>query len=213
VTIQASPDRVWEAIGNFQDMSWHPAVVRTEGANGNAPEATRKLTLQGGGTIDEVLAKHEPAQKSYSYRITAVDVKVLPVTNYSSTLAVVPAAGGSTTVEWRGAFYRGYPNNDPPPELNDEAAMKTVSAVYRAGLVSRLLRAALLAALALAAALPIGPAADEAFVTDQPGNAVAVVDLDRMAVVARLPSRARPREWRWRQTARRPSSRAPTGRS
>ena len=63
MTIQASPDRVWEAFGNFQDMSWHPAVVRTEGANGNAPEATRKLTLQGGGTIDEVLAKHEPAQK------------------------------------------------------------------------------------------------------------------------------------------------------
>lgn len=134
VTIGASPDRVWEAIGNFQDMSWHPAVTRTEGANGNAADATRKLTLQGGGTIDEVLAKHEPAARSYSYRITAVDVKVLPVTNYSSTLVVLPAAGGGSTVEWRGAFYRGYPNNDPPAELNDEAAMKAVSGVYRAGL-------------------------------------------------------------------------------
>jgi hypothetical protein len=61
-------------------------------------------------------------------------VKVLPVTNYSSTITVTPAEGGKSTVEWRGAFYRGYPNNDPPPELNDEAAVKAVSGVYRAGL-------------------------------------------------------------------------------
>ena len=133
VTIGAPPDRVWEVIGNFQDMSWHPAVTRTEGANGNAADATRRLTLQG-GTIDEVLAKHEPAARSYSYRITAVDVKVLPVTNYSSTLVVAARPGGGSTVEWRGAFYRGYPNNDPPAELNDEAAMEAVSGVYGAGL-------------------------------------------------------------------------------
>jgi hypothetical protein len=133
VTIAVPPDRVWAVIGNFQDMGWHPAVEKTEGQGGNGPEAKRKLTLKGGGTIDEELSKFEPDQRSYSYRITQVDVKVLPVTNYSSTITVSSAAGGST-VEWRGAFYRGYPNNDPPPELNDEAAQKAVSAVYRAGL-------------------------------------------------------------------------------
>ena len=37
-------------------------------------------------------------------------------------------------MEWRGAFYRGYLNNDPPAELNDEAAVAAVSGVYRAGL-------------------------------------------------------------------------------
>ena len=26
VTISAAPERVWAVIGNFQDMSWHPAV-------------------------------------------------------------------------------------------------------------------------------------------------------------------------------------------
>ena len=31
-------------------------------------------------------------------------------------------------------LYRGYPNNDPPPEFNDEAAIKAVGEVYRAGL-------------------------------------------------------------------------------
>jgi hypothetical protein len=73
---------------------------------------------------------------SYSYRIDNVDVKVLPVNNYFATIAVLAASGGKSKVEWRGAFYRGYPTNDPPPELNDDAALKAVSGIYRAGLDS-----------------------------------------------------------------------------
>ena len=61
------------------------------------------------------------------------DVKVLPVKNYSSILSV-KGEGDKSTVEWRGAFYRGFMNNDPPPELNDEAAKKAVTGVYRTGL-------------------------------------------------------------------------------
>ena len=71
---------------------------------------------------------------SYSYRITEVDVEVLPVTNYSSHLTVKPQDGGGALVEWRGAFYRGYPNNDPPEHLNDAASIAAVSGVYQAGL-------------------------------------------------------------------------------
>lgn len=134
VEINAPADKVWAAIGNFQDMSWHPAVDKSEGQGGNAVDATRTLTLKGGGTIEEVLYKFEPEQKSYSYRIQQVDVKVLPVTNYSSTLIVIPVDDTHSKVEWRGAFYRGYPNNDPPPELSDEAAVAAVTGVYRGGL-------------------------------------------------------------------------------
>lgn len=134
VEINAPPAKVWAAIQNFADMGWHPAVAKTEGQGGNAVDATRKLTLQGGGTIDEVLYKYEAEKMSYSYRITAVEVTVLPVTNYSSTITVKPVGADKSLVEWRGAFYRGYPNNDPPPELSDEAAIKAVSGVYRAGL-------------------------------------------------------------------------------
>lgn len=134
VEINAPAEKVWAAIGNFQDMTWHPAVTANTGKGGNDIDATRHLTLQGGGTIDEVLYKFEPEQKSYSYRITEVDVKVLPVTNYSSTLTVTPIDATHSKVEWRGAFYRGYPNNDPPPELNDDAAIAAVTAVYRGGL-------------------------------------------------------------------------------
>lgn len=134
IVIDAPADKVWAAMGNFQDMSWHPAVQKTEGTGGNTPDsATRLLTLGPGATIEEALIKFEPVGKSYSYRITNVDVKVLPVTNYSSTITVKPD-GAKSIVEWRGAFYRGFPNNDPPAELNDEAAVKAVTGVYRLGL-------------------------------------------------------------------------------
>ncbi|AFL51667.1 hypothetical protein ABIE78_002480 [Sinorhizobium fredii] len=136
VDVAAAPDAVWAVIGNFQNMSWHPAVFSTTGQGGNALDATRVLTLKEaeGPTISEVLYKYDAAKMSYSYRITDVDVSVLPVTNYSAHLTVTPKAGGGSHIEWKGAFYRGYPNNDPPANLNDEAALAAVGAVYKAGL-------------------------------------------------------------------------------
>ncbi|MEM8728674.1 MAG: SRPBCC family protein [Pseudomonadota bacterium] len=134
--VAANPDDVWAAIGDFQDMSWHPAVAQNTGENGNEIDATRLLVLAGDGdpTIAEVLYKYSAEKMSYSYRITEVSVDVLPVTNYSSHLTVKPRDGGGSIVEWRGAFYRGYPNNDPPENLNDAAAVAAVTGVYEAGL-------------------------------------------------------------------------------
>jgi hypothetical protein len=135
VEVNAPAAKVWAVIGNFQDMSWHPAVEKTEGTGGNEPDvAKRQVTLKGGGELDEELTRYEPDEFSYSYFLPHVDVKVLPVNNYSSTITVIPEGDDKSKVEWRGAFYRGYPNNDPPPELNEEAAIKAVTAVYRAGL-------------------------------------------------------------------------------
>jgi len=135
IHIDAPPGKVWATIRDFHDMSWFPGVAKTTGAGGNEPDvAKRQLTLDSGATIDESLSEYDTGAMSYSYRIDNVDVKVLPVNNYSSTIIVLPAEAGKSTVEWRGAFYRGYPNNDPPPELNDAAALKAVGKVYRAGL-------------------------------------------------------------------------------
>ncbi len=137
IVIDAPPAKVWDTIKDFHDLTWFSGVAKTTGEGGNEPDAAkRQITLDNGATIDESLYKYDAEEKSYSYRIDTVDVKVLPVNNYSSTIAVLPAEGGKSTVEWRGAFYRGYPNNDPPPELNDEAAIKAVTAVYRKGLES-----------------------------------------------------------------------------
>lgn len=131
--IAAPPEKVWALVSNFQDMSWHPAVVSTEGTNGNEPGATRTLTLGNGGKIHEKLEKYDGDKHTLFYRIEEVDVAVLPVTNYSSWINVKPADGGSV-ITWKGAFYRGYPNNDPPPELSDQAAVDAVTGVYEGGL-------------------------------------------------------------------------------
>jgi hypothetical protein len=135
VEINAPATKVWGVVGNFQDMSWLPAVEKTEGAGGNQPDvAKRHLALKGGGGVDEELTRYEPDEFSYSYFMPHVDVKVLPVNNYSSTITVIPEGDNKSKVEWHGAFYRGYPNNDPPPELNEEAAIKAVTGLYRSGL-------------------------------------------------------------------------------
>lgn len=135
IEINAAPDKVWKIVGNFQDMSWLPPVEKTEGSGGNDKDATRKLTLKGGATVDETLDKYDAEKFTYAYRIANVDVKVLPVSNYSSHITV-KGEGDKSTMTWMGAFYRGFPNNDPPPELSDEAAIKAVNELYKAGLQS-----------------------------------------------------------------------------
>lgn len=135
IEINAPPAKVWEVVSNFQDGGWIPVVDKTVGTGGNAAGAKRVLTLKNGATVEEEVAKLEPEKMTLMYRIEKVDVKVLPVTNYSSWLVVTPVDDGKKSeVEWRGAFYRGYPNNDPPPELSDEAAINAVTGLYKAGL-------------------------------------------------------------------------------
>lgn len=141
VVLDATPDEVWQVIGKFDDMTWHPAVASTEitpaGAPADAPEeSTRILHLKsdnGDPTITERLMTIDPAKRQYKYMITDVAVEVLPVTNYSSTLQVKEKDGRAEVV-WKGGFYRGYPNNDPPADQNDDAAMAAVDGIYQAGI-------------------------------------------------------------------------------
>lgn len=138
--LDATPDEVWAAIGKFEDMSWHPAVAKTEltgdGSVDQPDKSQRVLHLKaesGDPTLTEVLSKWQPEKRCYAYRIEQVDVAVLPVSNYASTLCVKDE-GGKAMVSWKGGFYRGYPNNNPPPDQNDEAATKAVTGIYQAGL-------------------------------------------------------------------------------
>lgn len=141
VVLDATPDEVWEVIGKFDDMSWHPAVASTEMSPAGAPadvpdQSTRVLHLKADGadpTITEQLMAIDPAKYMYKYMITDVAVEVLPVTNYSSTLQVKDKDGKAEVV-WKGGYYRGFPNNEPPANLNDDAANAAVTGVYQAGL-------------------------------------------------------------------------------
>jgi carbon monoxide dehydrogenase subunit G len=133
IAIDAPAAAVWAKLRNFDAIKdWHPAVASSPATDGNNEGSVRTIELKGGGTIVEALEGHDDAKMRYSYRIKSAGP--LPVTNYASTITVKPDGDKKCTVEWRGAFYRGYPNNDPPPEQNDEAAVKAITGVYTSGL-------------------------------------------------------------------------------
>ncbi len=134
VTIDVPAAKVWAIIGDFDALkNWHPAVASSAADKGNEEGSVRQVKLKDGGALTESLESWDAAKMKYSYR--AKDGGALPVTNYTSTISVRDD-GGKAVVEWRGAFYRGYPNNDPPPDRNDEAAVRAVTAVYQAGLAN-----------------------------------------------------------------------------
>lgn len=134
ITIAAPPAAVWARIKNFDALKdWHPAVEASPADKGNSEGSVRQVALKGGGALVETLERHDDAAMRYTYR--AKDGGALPVSNYTSTISV-SGEGNTATVEWRGAFYRGYPNNDPPPDKNDEAAVKAITGVYQSGLAN-----------------------------------------------------------------------------
>jgi len=147
VHIDAPADQVWAVIKNFDDMSWLPAVASTKAKGGNKKGATRVLSLKNGGTITEKLKSYKEDKMSYKYKITDMSttktiqhsgkeekVPVLPVDNYQATITV-KAKGNGSEVTWVATYYRAYMNNNPPPEMNEEAADEAVSKVLTEGLV------------------------------------------------------------------------------
>lgn len=135
VTIDAPAAKVWATIKDFDALAkWHPVVQASPADQGNTVGSVRELAIKGGGALTETLQAWDDAGMKYSYR--AKDGGALPVTNYTATIQVTPDGEGKARVEWRGAFYRGHPNNDPPPDQNDEAAVKAITGVYQAGLAN-----------------------------------------------------------------------------
>jgi hypothetical protein len=130
VEVAAPPEKVWAVIGNFHDLSWVPEVAKVDGPGGNDPDtAKRDVTLKSGGSWKaEELSDYDASKFTYGTFLPHVDTKILPVADFSTHLSVTAGSGGTSKVEWRSAFYRGYPNNDPPPDLNEAAAVKAVTA-------------------------------------------------------------------------------------
>lgn len=150
VSIDASADKVWDVISNFEDMSWLPLVASAEADNGNKKGSVRVLTLKNGETITEELKAYKADKMSYKYKITDMStvntiqhagqdeaIPVLPVDNYGAKLTVTEK-GGKAVVTWVATYYRGYLNNNPPEELNEKAADEAVTSVLTAGLTSLL---------------------------------------------------------------------------
>jgi mxaD protein len=148
IEIDAPAAKVWEIIKNYDDMSWHPAIKSVKGDGSNKKGALRTLTLANGGTITEELKSYEDSKMAYKYKITEMSstgtikhagqdetLPVLPVGNYAAELSVTDK-GGKAEVEWVATYYRAYVNNNPPAELNEEAADKAVTDVLTKGLTA-----------------------------------------------------------------------------
>ncbi len=139
VTINAPAPKVWQLVADFCAIqTWHPGVAKCAVEGGNAVGAKRTLRIgkPDGPTIVEELQVYDAAAMMYKYRILQTDSAVLPVSTYSGFLTIKDNGDNTSTAEWRSGFYRAYPNNNPPPELSDEAAVKAVSGVYDAGLAN-----------------------------------------------------------------------------
>lgn len=150
VTINAPAGKVWEAIKEFCAIKqWHPKVTDCSEEGDHKKGAKRKLTLTDGGWIVQELKNYNDKKMMYSYKFNVDDmnaiktivhasqelkVPVLPVANYSGSIEVKQKGDNAAEVIWKGAFYRAYMNNNPPPEMNEEAAIKAVTDFYRSGL-------------------------------------------------------------------------------
>jgi mxaD protein len=123
MTIDRAPATVWKMVGDFNALDvWHPAVTRST-ATGNAPGATRLLTLGNGATISEELLARDPAKYSYSYSILK---SPLPVRNYKSTLQLSPTPDGKTLMRWSSTF--------EAEGADDAKAQEVIQGIYDAGL-------------------------------------------------------------------------------
>lgn len=148
VTVDASAEKVWEVIENYDDMSWLPMVKSVTADKGNTKGSVRVITLKDGGTITEQMKDYKADKMMYKYKITDMstvktiqhagqeeNIPVLPVENYAAMISVKDK-GGKALVSWVATYYRGYVNNNPPEELNEEAADEAVTKVLTGGLTS-----------------------------------------------------------------------------
>ncbi|WP_298421111.1 SRPBCC family protein [Rhodoblastus sp.] len=127
VKLAAPPAQVWDKIGHFGELTWHPAVKTSEASDGDKLDSQRRLDL-GGPILWEALTAYNAGKHSYTYKIldNGTNQKVLPVSHYVSTIMVKPDGQGSEVV-WSSTFA-------PAPGATADAAKKAITGVYRGGL-------------------------------------------------------------------------------
>lgn len=133
--INASPEKVWSVISEYCSIQdWHPAIDKCESDGSHEPKTIRTLTLGNGEILIEELLKYKPEKMMYQYMFKKPNLKAVPVSSYGSTIMVKAGENGGAVLVWKSGFYRGFMNNNPPPELSDEAAVTAVTAIYDSGM-------------------------------------------------------------------------------
>lgn len=137
IVISADPKAVWAVAGKFDGLAaWHPDVQAVKAKGGDAAGAEREVTLKKGGALKEGLDEYDAAAHKLSWRMSDPNLDALPVSSYTLTFTVEPAAGGGSQVKWYGRLYRGDTSNEPPENLNDDAARTAMATYLHNGLES-----------------------------------------------------------------------------
>jgi len=137
MVIDAPPEKVWAVVSDFAHAEWLPGVLRVDSEGGNTPEqARRRLTMSDGGVVAESLTRWDAERMMIGVHRDVDDVKRLPAVNFTNIVTLRPAEGGRTSIQWKARFYRGYPNPNPPPELNDDVAIEAVTTLLRGNLAA-----------------------------------------------------------------------------
>jgi len=132
ITINAKPEDVWNVIKDFGKIDiWHPSISKVES---DGKIRTIYYSPRNNTPIKQKLESYNAEKMMYKTSITEVDIKSFPVSTYTANISVKENDDGTSTVLWKGAFYRAYLNNDPPPELNEAAAINVVKEFFQAGL-------------------------------------------------------------------------------
>jgi mxaD protein len=136
IEIAAPPGVVWGILKDFGAISaWHPQVAKSEGKGGNAAGGERTITLKSGGNLVDGIDEFNDKDMNYSYRLSKENIASFPVSFYSATISVKPAAkAGSSEVDWIGRFYRADTGNEPPEDKNDAAAIAAMKNFLSEGL-------------------------------------------------------------------------------
>lgn len=123
VDVNGTPAVVWSVIGPFCAIKdWLPPIgACTE--DGKSPPTRTLVTKDGKATFVELQTARSDAKHTYSYSFTS---SPLPVTNYTSKIAVVAKSPGISTVTWSATY---------TPSLGKEKdASDALNGVYEAGL-------------------------------------------------------------------------------
>lgn len=135
IVIAADPKAVWAVAGKFDGLAnWHPDVADVKAKGGDAAGAEREVALKTGGVLKEGLDEYDPAALKLSWRMSDPDLNAMPISSYTVSFVIEPGPAGGSLVKWYGRLYRGDTSNEPPDNLNDDAARAAMTRYLHDGL-------------------------------------------------------------------------------
>lgn len=100
-TIPAPADAVWSDLRSFEGIERFMGMIERSEVHGSGVGATRVLTTHDGGRLVEKLEELDDDARKLVYTIEEAP---MPFENYRSTMQVVGAGSGSSTVTWSCTF-------------------------------------------------------------------------------------------------------------